>query len=302
MLYTGSVNRFIFWVLIPLFFILYVTFRVFEWQSWDDGGRQLIAEEHAINLSNRDDVDCLILGGSNSVFSLSAEQMSNESNLTCYNLSLLNEGYSDGAYFNFIRNLPIERTEIKSIIYSSVYPLASQPFKERLEHNQHQTSIRGENDFKFVGRSLASYLMNVLQGKPLPQYRQFPAPTSSGDFNFDEYDGCTSEELGGHWTPVTLDEDFKQWLGNNLIAVRNLFPNANISFVLPSILGRNMREGAFATFSDSLQSEVVMQSANYIEQSLFSDTSVICDSTVHANSIGRTIRTSELLLLLDIDD
>ena len=302
MLYMGSVNRLIFWVLIPLTLIFYVTFRAFEWQSWDDGGRQLIAEQHAINLSNRDDVDCLILGGSNAVFGLSAEQISNESNLTCYNLSLANEGYSDDAYFNFIRNLPIERTEIKSVIYSSVYPLASQPFILRLEHNQNQTSIRGEIGFQLVGRSLASYMKNVLQGKPLFQYVQYPAPTSSGDFNFDEYDGCTSEELRDHWTPVTLDEDFKQWLGNNLMTVRNLFPNANISFVLPSKLGRNMGEVAFATFSDSLQSEVVMQSANYIEQSPFSDVSVLCDATHHGNSIGRTIRTSELLMLLDIDE
>ena len=43
------------------------------WQNYDDGGRQLIAEQHALNLRDRDDIDCLILGGSNAVFSLSAE-------------------------------------------------------------------------------------------------------------------------------------------------------------------------------------------------------------------------------------
>ena len=118
MLYMGNVNRAIFWFVIPFILMLYIAFRVLEWQFYDDGGRQLIAEQHAINLSVRDDIDCLILGGSNAVFSLSAEQISNQSSLTCYNLSLLNEGYSDDAYFNFIRNLPIERTQIKSIFYS----------------------------------------------------------------------------------------------------------------------------------------------------------------------------------------
>ena len=195
MLYMGNVNRVIFWVLIPFTFMCYIIFRVAEWQLYGDGGRQLIAEQHAINLSNIDDIDCLILGGSNAVFSLSAEQMSNESNLTCYNLSLLNEGFSDGAYFNFIRNLPIERTEIKSVIYSSVYPLTRKNFVRRLEHNKTQTSISGETVFQFTGPSLATYVKRFLQGKSLLIGRIYPIPTSSGDFNFDEYDGCTIEGI-----------------------------------------------------------------------------------------------------------
>ena len=109
MLYMDNVNRLVFWVLIPLVILFYIAFRLVEWHFWDDSGPQLIAERHSVNLRKSDDLDCLILGGSNSIFSLSAEQISNESDLTCYNLSLSNEGFSDGAYFNFIRNLPIER-------------------------------------------------------------------------------------------------------------------------------------------------------------------------------------------------
>ena len=100
MLYMGNVNRIIFWLFLPSLLIFYIVFRVFEWQNYDDGGRQLIAELHALNLRDRDDIDCLILGGSNAVFSLSAEQISNKSQLTCYNLSLLDEGFSDEAYFD----------------------------------------------------------------------------------------------------------------------------------------------------------------------------------------------------------
>ena len=298
MLYMGNVNRVIFWVIIPSVLIFYIVFRVVEWQKYDDGGRQLIAEQHAINLSGRDDIDCLILGGSNAFFSLSAEQISNQSNLTCYNLSLLNEGNSDAAYFDFIRNLPIERAQIKSIIYSSVYPLSKNLFLGRLERNQKQTSISGESTFQFTGRSLASYLKNFAQGKSLFQSVAYPMPTPSGDFNFDEYDSCQQDKIRDDWRLVTIDEDFKQWLGDNLLTFSTLFPNANISFVLPSTFRSQVSEDDFVKFSDTLESVVVGNSANFIAQSSFSDVSVMCDGRNHANAVGREIRTSELLVLM----
>ena len=304
MLYMGNVNRAIFWFVIPFILMLYIAFRVVAWQLYDDSGRQLIAERHAINLSVRDDIDCLILGGSNAVFSLSAEQISNQSSLTCYNLSLLNEGFSDDAYFNFIRNLPIERTQIKSIFYSSVYPLTNLNFLLRLELNQSQIGISGDGSqkFQFTGSSLASYLKNLLQGTPLFQSVQYPIPTPSGDFNFDDYDGCQQDNIRDEWIPVTIDEDFKSWLSENLLTISALFPNANISFVVPSTLRGQVSEDDFAEFSDALEFEVVSNSVSYIQQSSFSDVSVLCDGTHHANALGREIRTSELLELLQNPD
>ena len=299
MLYMDNVNRIIFWLFLPSLLIFYIVFRVFEWQTYDDGGRQLIAEQHALNLIDRDDIDCLILGGSNAVFSLSAEQISNKSQLTCYNLSLLNEGFSDEAYFDFIRNLHIERTQIKTIIYSSVYPLTERNFLQRLEWNQRQIRINGEGskNFEFTGRSLASYLKDFLQDKSLFESVQYPIPTPNGDFNFDDYDGC-QQKIRDEWIPVTIDEDFKRWLSQNLLTISTLFPNANISFVVPSTLRSQVTEDDFAEFSDALEFEVVSNSVNYIQQSLFSDVSVLCNATHHANALGREIRTSELLVLM----
>ena len=300
MLYMGNVNRIIFWLFLPSLLIFYIVFRVFEWQTYDDGGRQLIAEQHALNLRDRDGIDCLILGGSNAVFSLSAEQISNQSKLTCYNLSLLNEGFSDESYFDFIRNLPIERAQIKTIVYSSVYPLTEKDFLQRLEWNKRQIRINGEGskNFEFTGRSLASYLKIFLQGKPLLESVQYPIPTPSGDFNFDDYDGCQQDKILDEWILVTIDEDFKRWLSENLLTIRTLFPNVNISYVVPSTLRSQVSEDDFAEFSDALEFEVVSNSVNYIQQSSFSDVSVLCDGPHHANALGREIRTSELLVLM----
>ena len=105
MLYMGSVNRTLFWVIIPLILFLYISIRIFEWQSFDDGNRLSIANEHYQNTKVEKKINCLILGGSNAVFSLSAEQMSRRDELNCYNLSLINEGFSFPAYWNFIRIL-----------------------------------------------------------------------------------------------------------------------------------------------------------------------------------------------------
>lgn len=300
MLYMGNVNRLIFWFLIPLTLIFYVVFRIVEWQAYDnDEGRQLIAQQHAVHLSNIDDIDCFVLGGSNAVFSLSAEQLSNESNLTCYNLSLLNEGFSDEAYFDFIRALPIERTEIKVVIYSPIYPLNRASFEERLKHNQNQTDISGKQDFQITGNSVANYLLKFSKGVPLFHLVQHPLPTHTGDFNFDEYGGC-KEEIVDIWIPVNIDYEFKNWLVSNLMTIKNLFPNADISFVVPSTLRSQVSDTTFQEFSKLLKSEVVKQSVNYIEQSPFADITVLCDATHHANVEGRSIRTSELLSLLPL--
>ena len=121
MLYTGNVNRFIFWILIPLLLISYLAFRIIEWRYYDDGGRLKIAQQHSINLSNLNDINCLILGGSNASFGLSAEQMSKDDKLNCYNLSLLNEGYSDESYFAFVKSMPINRKKIEGHVGRPFY-------------------------------------------------------------------------------------------------------------------------------------------------------------------------------------
>ena len=159
MLYTGSVNRFIFWVLVPLVLAFFLVVRVVEWRLMDDGGRQKIAEQHAINLTDRNDINCFILGGSNAAFSLSAEQVSTESDFNCYNLSLFNEGYSFSNYWEFIDSLPGEALGINHVFYSSAIPYRDDSYLYKKRQNEiNGRTISGDQPFSFLGRSLASYL------------------------------------------------------------------------------------------------------------------------------------------------
>ena len=296
MLYMGNVNRFIFWVLIPLTLLSYIVFRIFDWNHHDDNGLFEIAQQHSVNLSNHTDFNCLILGGSNAVFSLSAKQMSSDDNLNCYNLSLLNEGYSDEAYFEFINSMPINRMEIAYVFYSTVYPLAANSFATRLKHNEDNTGIDGDSNSKLLGVSLAARLKNLLQEKSFFRFRRYPNPTASGDFNFELFERCSSASFNAQ--ALTNEGDaLKNWMNANLLRIKSLFQNAQVYFVLPSTLRSNVNNDDFATLSNFLQAELAKQSVTYIEQSPFPSRDVLCDANHHANELGREIRTLELLKL-----
>ena len=294
MLYMGSVNRLIFWILIPLLLISYLAFRVVEWRLSDQSSL-IFTEGHAVNLSDRNDINCLILGGSNALFSLSAEQISTEIGLKCYNLSLLHEGYSDEAYFDFINSIPFDRKKITRVFYSSIIPVIRSSFVKRMLNNENKRSISGKQDFQLLGGSIAGYLKYRLQDKTQHHY---PSPTLSGDFNFDLYDGCDSKSIKDDWTLVNIDDAFRNWFGGNLLTLQSLFQNAQIYFVLPSTLQSNISDEELTTFSNLMQIEVMKQSVIYIEQSAFQSRDALCDGTHHANSHGRRIRTNELLMLL----
>ena len=76
MLSMASVNKTIFTFWLPLMLAGYVFYLAYEFTIWNDAGRRLIIEAHYDTLSKAKTVDSVILGGSNSVFSISAELMS----------------------------------------------------------------------------------------------------------------------------------------------------------------------------------------------------------------------------------
>ncbi len=300
MLYTDNVNQLIFWVLIPLVLISFLFFRIVEWHFYNDGGRKEIAQQHLVNLKNLDDINCLILGGSNSFFGLSAEQMSINSKLNCYNLSLLNEGYSDESYFTYIKSAPISYKEINYIFYSTAYLLADDKlFTKRLKNNEDKIGISGDTSFRMFGDSLALRLKNLLEGNSFSKfYFQYPNPNKRGDFNFELYDGCDSEKIKDKWILTSKQEELKNWIKLNLLRIKSLFHNAEVYLISPSKLGNNKNRADLASLSNYLQAEAAILSFSYIEQSLFINKDVLCDSDIHANRTGRNIRTSELLDLI----
>ena len=69
-------------------------------------------------------VDGLVFGGSNAVYSLSAEFLSYYTGVKWYNASVVGELQTINRHKNFIRDLSarIDRTKVRYVVYSSVLP------------------------------------------------------------------------------------------------------------------------------------------------------------------------------------
>lgn len=294
MLYMGNVNRIIFWFLIPLVLVLFLVFRVSIWWLWDDGGRQDIVEQHAINLTNRNDIDCLILGGSNAVFSLSAEQLSKEKGLNCYNLSLLNEGYSFSSYWDAVKSMPIDVSNIRYVFYSSVVPYRLDSYLvEKQENERAGLTISGNQEFSLIGRSLASYLKD---GQSIVN---FPLPTEYGDFDFSKFNHCR-EDVEGNDRIIKDMESLSNWADTQLTTIFSIFSNAQLYFILPSELkGKNFDITSQKNLIKILQSiSLNFDNTSIIVQPSFENSLQLCDASHHANNKGRSWRTIDLIARL----
>lgn len=297
MLYTGNANRFLLWIATPIVLVFYLIFRFIEWKNMENENLSEIANHHYLNLRAANDFNCLILGGSNSMFSISAEYMTVFSDLNCYNLSLAKEGFSDFAYFSFLENAPLERAGIRHIFYSTFYPLSAHDLAERLESNQKQTPISGSVQFKLFGRSIASYMKNWLltEDEFFPSSQKYPLPLSNGDFNFAEYESCDSRAIKDTLILEKDTEVLVKWVSGQIDRITNIFPAAQTHLVLPSTLQENYKEADLRQLAEILGRISNERSVIFIEQSPFQDRSVLCDATHHANSLGRGIRTQDLL-------
>ena len=303
MLYTANVNRVLFWLVIPLILCSFVIFKLVESQNISDGGRLSIANQHHTNITSNVEINCLILGGSNSVFSLSAEQISNNTEFNCYNLSLLNEGHSFYAYWNFIKSLPFDKDNIKHIFYSSIMPIQNDKYYySKVKNAESGLGIEGDQAFRLLGRSVASYLNNLFKGKDLFESGSYPLPNKYGDFDFSKFKQCeyssSSNTFGSlYWQDINL---LSGWVNSQLNEMNSLFPKANIYFLVPSVL---FKENFFNFDNKAVKTveSVVLNFDNspnktmFIVQPAFNDVSVICDGPHHANSIGREIRTRNLI-------
>ena len=96
--------------LLPLLVPLYFLYVIYDRTIIDDNLLNYsIIDQHENNLNeSRNNIDTLIVGGSNAFYGLSAEQMTKEIDMNVYNLSLAYEGYSLNNYvYYLIPNLVI---------------------------------------------------------------------------------------------------------------------------------------------------------------------------------------------------
>jgi hypothetical protein len=297
----ANVNSFLRNYSIFLIALFYLLFLIWEYSSRNDEGREenlQILKEIGVHESR---IDSIILGGSNALFGLSASQLSDLTKDKWVNFSLLNEGYSDEDYMNFVSSVLDDdsRRGILRVVYSSITPF-----------RKGRTDARGSNKYNVVGarafnfvpnRSLASYFklwLNPGEGSPNKYY----IDSRFGDFKFEDFD-CRPDEAESISFSFERERTvaLKEWAVRQLEALLWLFPAADIYLTLPSEFYGNTflpNESermvvALRGIADRLGS-LADRRIILIEQPQFESLSYLCDKAHHANEKGRKWRTKNL--------
>lgn len=298
--YTGNVNKIIWWLFLPFLFLVYFSYLVFDYINWNDGNLSNIVGKHKENTLNNNNIHGIVLGGSNAFFGLSAELLGEKSGEDWMNISLLNEGYSDENYWEFIGNVLSEnqRLSITKVIYSSITPLVDkEAFQLRGDTNQ---DLLGKKPIGLLpSTSLIAHLKNSIFSEK--NKLTYPIPNSYGDFDFSKFTCNLTDDNKINYNPDIDSKKTKVWIQNQLSQLEYFFPHATIYFVIPSqfyskdfekdkLLKLNKNIGsAIEEYNHKFNSKII-----FITQQELPTQNLLCDAMHHPNEAGRRWRTKNL--------
>jgi hypothetical protein len=283
----------------------YLIYLLIDRATFNTQETQAIINGHSQNLSNPQKIENLILGGSNSYFSISAELMTHKTNSNWYNLSILNEGFNFKNYFEFIKKSikKENRSNIKTIIYSSLTPLTKNELARRVSSNK---NIDGSSDISFKpGESLARKLVRLNQKA---EFASPSPPNSYGDMDFKKM------ICPGYYGPTEFwrgdVKNSSKFFSKIAISLSEEFINSKIIISLPAVYyGKNYSKkidySFYKEFTKLIHEEVLRfrppaaDRIFVIQEPPILSTDLICDkSQVHTNAAGRLQRTQKMLALL----
>ncbi len=275
------------WVAVSVFLTHATTF---SWSIYD----QKVSRMQSIAA-----VESVIVGGSNAVYSLSAEQLTELTGKPWFNAALTREGFTEENKVNYINDLAhsVDAEEITTVIVSSV-----RHFRRPGQDASYAHGI-GFDGNKASPWWLPTKTFLSLVSEPPAQV--FPTIVSDvGDLVHENVDLC-KPRLRDHESEWATDREIDEFLQFWLPLVRSNFRNADIVITIPS---RYMEEPANSAASDDylerLQARVDSwiavnpESANVqvttILETNYDDPSIICTFGAHYNPAGRTLRTEAL--------
>jgi len=234
------------------------------------------------------------------MFSLSANDLELASNLTWYNLCIVEEGFSVDGYHKFVRlSLSEEqRQNIKTIVYSSIFIFDPQKAAQRI--SSRKSASGGEKIRILPQKSILSRLISFIRHQARRIY--YPLPLKNGDFDFDKYvcPDANPVPIKINITPTQITT-IARCIKINIEKIHESFPNARIVIVFPSIYSStDYPDYLFNTIAvavGNLQSGSKFEfrhKLDFILQPFYPQRDYICDSSHHANKIGREWRTADL--------
>ena len=260
-----------------------------------------IYDQKSAQLAGLGDVDGLIFGGSNAVFSLSAERLSELSGERWYNASIQNEGVTWENQVGFLDDVAasVDTAAVKTVVYASIRHVHRNLNEELFLRN----IGFDEEPLPPLWLPYRS-LVDTLVGPARPVFPQITSP--SGDLMHDESGMCVNPRARGRldWAPqAEIDEMLGLWLP----AIRERFPNADIVITVPSQVIREKSaddDRAAEEYLKLLTSRVAAWESEHsyatkvnihtILEANVSDDSLVCNTDHHFNAEGRTIRTDAL--------
>lgn len=294
MLYTGNANKFIWLLICPLLLVFHITFLIWSESSGQQSYWNRYSNAHQKNIANLKSIDGFILGGSNGQ-GLSAKIMSEKLNQQWYNFSLSSEGGSDQNYWHIIQNSisKEQRAKVKNIVYSSGTPLND--YGARNRNSYFFKIISSPESLILPYRSLASHIKEYFAGEGMINL------DSLGDKKFDS-SSCINNNLTLIPYASKSNEIYlTKWVLSQLNTINNLFPNAKISFVIPSSYYLSDETKNSKLIFNVINENITDFDLNHdtkvalVKQDSYPSIEMLCNDSLHANDIGRVWRTNNLL-------
>tara|TARA_B100000989_G_scaffold297711_1_gene284415 strand:- start:2667 stop:3611 length:945 start_codon:yes stop_codon:yes gene_type:complete len=302
--YTGNVNRFLWFFLIPILIVFYISFIFWSDNNFVNKPVYEAIKEKQQALKNLDRIDGVILGGSSAWWGISAKFLSSYSDMTWANLAIPAEGYTDKNYEIFLlETLSLRKRQDVSFVVYSASTLVRNDFMKRKRVN---TNLYGKNQVTYKPqRSLASYVKDLMG---FTGFRPYQVENKYGDFGFANYP-CGSFKANPYNPREYLNEnDIPLWTSNQLERISFLFPNATVFIYIPNgfndqILEKNnhRRENLIIKLQDFLfKRESNEEGSVYLlSQKPYQSSDLMCADDWHANDAGRAWRTEELYQLIN---
>jgi hypothetical protein len=293
----ANANRFIRSFAIPFVIVVYAVVLWIDQDHNDDPA----VKEHIRQIKNSGSVEGLIFGGSNAIYSLSAELLSSHFGARWYNASVNDEMHRVSRYNDFIQDLAgsIDRMKVEYVVYSSQLPYINGNIAAH-----ESTKIEKIAGFGIKPKlSVAYYIVSAYRNHPNERERRVGKQRNEfGDLVFDnvkkcEFDGDISHERENEDTSVNF-------LTNEVLFLGAVFPYAAIFMVLPSeyygeknlddsVFEQNLRTKFYKILNRKYHFKD--RAVKIIFQPPYSSIAQVCNEKEHANKQGRLWRTRNLI-------
>ena len=284
MQHMGNVKKHIYTYMSIVFLICYLMYLL-----WDI--LNTISPEFIINSKKNDielfikknkRIDAIIVGGSNAVYGISAEDLSKYSNKYFYNFSINNEMIAHVTYMKYLKLTTADsiRKKVRLVVYSSILLYSDKISKEieRINITRSPKVIKIIPSISLISRLNSKYRLEV--------------PNKHGDWVYYLGDAYLNDFEFKH-SPLSQMIEFIVFKKEQLSL---LYPNAKIVVTAPPFY--NKKPNYQNNYILKLSQELEKRDIYFIAEQANSNKQIWYDKG-HLNKFGRKIRSKDLYNILD---